>query len=41
MRRSHPAPIPGSLAEAGRQRFVLERPAIGAMMAALSLVAQG
>ena len=39
MRRSHPAPIPGSLAEAGRHRFVLKRPAIGAMMAALSLVA--
>src|SRR5438034_1024172 len=37
MRRSHPAPIPGSLAEAGR--FVLKRPAIGAMMAGLSLVA--
>ena len=39
MRRSHPAPIPGSLAEAGRHRFVLKRPAIGAMMAGLSLVA--
>src|SRR5205823_3783113 len=37
MRRSHPAPIPGSLAEAGRS--VLKRPAIGAMMAGLSLVA--
>src|SRR5947208_14760566 len=39
MQRSHPATMSASLANAGRRRFVLTRPAIGAMLAGLSLVA--